>query len=173
MWFNPFVRFLTKVIVFSAIWYTVYHLLVLPDGRLDHWLSLNIVEVASGLLSAFGFEVNSVGRLACINQTPGILIVDGCNGIDAIGVFIGFMLAWPGRSMSKASYLFLGMAAIYLVNILRILTLVITQHYWPAFFDITHDYSTTFLFYMAIFALWVIWANYGEGQENIFMGKEV
>jgi hypothetical protein len=37
---------------------------------------------------------------------------------------------------------------------------------WPAMFDITHDYSTTAIFYLVIFVLWMVWANLGDTGKS-------
>lgn len=60
----------------------------------------------------------------------------------------------------------LGIGVIYLVNILRILVLTITQAYYPQFFDFTHDYSTTAIFYLFIFLLWVVWVNFSDAVDE-------
>ena len=59
-----------------------------------------------------------------------------------------------------------GIGVIYIVNVLRIVLLAITQIYWSEFFNFTHDYSTTAIFYIVIFIMWVIWANYGSEDLN-------
>ena len=60
-------------------------------------------------------------------------------------------------------FLVLGIVIIYLVNVLRIATLMLMQEWAPQFFDITHDYSTTTIFYLVIFLLWMLWVRIAEG----------
>jgi exosortase/archaeosortase family protein len=67
--------------------------------------------------------------------------------------------------MPRIYFSIFGVAVIYLVNITRIVILSYTQYYWPQVFDFTHDYSTTAIFYIVIFVLWMIWANYGEPMD--------
>ncbi len=155
-------KFIVKALVIFIVWYVVYELWLLPDGRLDNWISLNIVEVSRGIVELFGYEAWSVNRIIGINENGGIELVDGCTGISAIGLFLGFIFAYPGDWKNRISFSLLGIGVIYIVNILRIVVLVITQEEWIEFFDITHDYSTTTIFYIVIFLLWMTWVKFND-----------
>ena len=105
-------------------------------------------------------------RVVTIAGNNGIEMVDGCTGISAIGLFLGFVWAYPGQNRSRLYFSFLGIATIYLVNILRIATLMLMQEWAPQFFDFTHDYSTTTIFYLVIFLLWMLWVRIAEGFDG-------
>lgn len=155
-------KFLFKVLCIYIVWYMVYELWLLPNGYIDEPLSKNIASVSAGILSFLGENVFYYGRVVGIVGTPGGEIVDGCNGIAAIGLFLGFIFAYPGAWRPRLSFSIFGIAVIYLVNVARIVFLSYIQLYWPTGFDFMHDYSTTTIFYIIIFILWMIWANYGE-----------
>ena len=89
-------------------------------------------------------------------------MVDGCTGISAIGLFLGFVWAYPGQNRSRLYFSLLAIAFIYLVNILRITTHMLMQEWVPQFFDFTHDYFTTTIFYLVIFLLWMLWVRIAE-----------
>ena len=158
------ILFFAKALGVFGLWYGLYELWLLPDGRLDAWLSRNIVHVSGALLSGLGLEAFTAGRTVGLAGQPGIEIVDGCNGIASVGLFMGFVLAYPGRWGPRAGFIAFGVGVIWAVNIARITVLGLTQAWWPAFFSLTHDYSTTAIFYMAIFGLWMVWANVGGGR---------
>lgn len=158
--------FLLKVFCIYLVWYMVYELWVLPNGYIDEPLSKNIASVSAGILSFLGEDVFYYGRVVGIIGTPGGEIVDGCNGIAAIGLFLGFIFAYPGSWPPRIFFSIFGIAVIYLVNVTRIVVLSYIQLYWPAAFEFTHDYSTTAIFYFVIFILWMIWANYGEPLDT-------
>ena len=163
-------KFIVKVVTIYLVWYLIYELWLLPDGRLDHALSVNIASITAGILSAFGEDVFLYERVVGIVGAAGVEIVDGCNGISAIGLFLGFIFAYPGRWVPRISFSLFGIGLIYLVNIARIIVLSYTQLYWPRAFSFTHDYSTTAIFYIVIFLLWMIWVNTGEADQ---FGKKV
>lgn len=158
------VKFVLKVLVIYIVWYLVYEMWLLPEGSLDRWVAVNIVETTAGILKLFSYDVYTAGRVIGLDTAPGILLVDGCTGISAIGLFIGFIIAYPGKWVPRLSFIVIGIGVIYLVNIIRIAVLAVTQVQWPEFFGFTHDYSTTAIFYLVIFALWIIWANLGDSK---------
>jgi exosortase/archaeosortase family protein len=157
--------FLLKVAGIYLGWYFIYELWLLPDGRLDAWLTKNVVAVSAGILDWTGYDYYAMGRLIGIGESSGIYLADGCSGIAAIGLFVGFVIAYPGDWIPRIAFIAVGIGIIYMVNIVRIVTLAITQVRWPSMFDVTHDYSTTAIFYMVIFVLWMIWANLGTRES--------
>jgi exosortase family protein XrtF len=161
-------KFLLKVLGIYIVWYMVYELWLLPNGTIDEPLSINIASVSAGILSFFGEPVFLYGRVVGIAGVPGVEIVDGCNGIAAIGLFLGFIYAYPGAWMPRIFFSIFGIAVIYLINVSRIVTLSFIQLYWPRGFGFMHDYSTAAIFYIIIFILWMVWVNYGEsfGQSG-------
>ncbi len=159
---SPLVRFIFKALGFFLVWYIVYELWLLPNGALDEWVSVNIISNCAGILNWLGYDIFSYNRVIGIYGHPGIEVVDGCNGIAAIGLFLGFIIAYPGNSVRRLSFSVIGIGIIYIVNVLRISILTITQVEWPAFFDFTHDYSTTTIFYITIFLMWMIWVNFNS-----------
>ena len=169
---SPVITFIAKALGIFVVWYFIYELWLLPEGSIDEWLALNIVGVSSGLINAFGFDTWTMYRTIGISENPGIVLVDGCTGISAIGLFIGFILAYPGEWKDKISFSVFGMGVIYMVNILRIVILVITQQEWPEFFEFTHDYSTTTIFYIVIFMMWMLWVNIVEWNPNKSIDSE-
>lgn len=158
-------RFIVTSLGIFIAWYLLYDLWILPDGRVDLVLSLHIIAVSKGILGLVGVEALSNARVIWLDGANGIEIVDGCNGIEALGLFVGFVIAYKGTWRNRAWFIPLGLFFIYAVNILRVVVLTVTQLHAPAIFDFTHDYSTTAIFYIVIFAMWVWWANLGENPS--------
>lgn len=158
--------FLAKGLAVYGLWYMVYDLWLLPDGRFDAWLSRNVATVAGALLSGFGFETTVEGRSLFLPGVPGVRIVNGCNGLSTIGLFIGFVIAYPGRAWRRLLFIPAGILVIYMTNVLRVDTMLLVQKYWPAAFDPLHGFGLTTIFYVVVFGLWVAWANYG-GEEDL------
>lgn len=159
-------QFLLKVVGIYLCWYFIYELWLLPEGSLDQWLTTNIVSVSAGILDALNYDFYATGRLIGIGEAPGIYLADGCSGIAAIGLFVGFVVAYPGAWVPRIAFIAVGIGIIYLVNVIRIVVLAITQVEWASIFDITHDYSTTAIFYLVIFVMWMIWANLGNEEAS-------
>ena len=164
---SPIRTFALKALGIFLLWYVLYELWLLPDGHLDHWVALRVIDGAAFVTKLIGFEVWMQGRVVTIAGNNGIEMVDGCTGISAIGLFLGFMWAYPGQNRTRVYFSLMGIATIYLVNILRIATLMLMQEWAPQFFDFTHDYSTTTIFYLVIFFLWMLWVRIADGFEDL------
>jgi len=160
-------RFIVTSLGIFVSWYLLYDLWILPDGRVDHALSLHIIGMSKGILELFGFEILTYARVISLPGANGIEMVDGCNGLEALGLFVGFVIAFKGTWNNRAWFIPMGLFLIYLVNIFRVVVLVITQKHAPAMFTVTHDYSTTAIFYIVIFALWVWWSKLSEKEEKM------
>ncbi len=155
--------FLAKMVAAYAVWFVVYDLWLLPDGRLDARLSEAVAGWTAGLLR-LGFDgVAARGREVWLGRS-GIVIEDGCNGLSALSLFVGFVLAYPGRWARRALFVPAGLAAIVLTNVLRCASLLAVAAWWPEAFDSVHGFHALFVFYVVIFGLWVLWANVAEGE---------
>ena len=156
--------FFAKILAIYGVWYVVYDLWLLPAGWLDEWVSLSVARWSADVLSVVGFEAAAQGRSIVVPGAAGVRIVNGCNGLSTIGLFMGFVLAFPGKWSRRLLFLPLGMVVIYASNVARVSLLTALQKLWPGGFDIIHSLGAPTFFYLIVFALWVLWANYG-GRE--------
>jgi exosortase/archaeosortase family protein len=159
--YEPVLRFLAKAVAVYGAWYVLYDLWLLPDGRLDAWVSQAAASVTGTTLSGFGLDVAVEGRTVRLAQTSGVHIMKGCNGLATIGAFIGFIVAYPGKSKRRLWFIPVGIAIIFLANVVRVSVLAGSQAYWPAAFSWLHGMPTGAPFHLTVFGLWVLWARYG------------
>lgn len=159
--FRPVLLFLAKAVAIYAVWYGVYDLWLLPDGRLDRWVSLSVVQVGEGVLDLVGFAAGAEARSLTLPGTAGIEVVDGCNGLGSMGLFVGFVVAFPGQAWRRALFIPAGILVVYLSNVGRVTGLLLLQKYWAAGFEAAHSVGAPLFFYTVIFCLWVVWAHYG------------
>lgn len=104
---SPVTQFVLKALGIFAVWYVIYELWLLPQGDLDEWLSLNIVAVSNGIIQLFGYDTWTMHRIIGIGENAGIQLVDGCTGISAIGLFLGFILAYRANGKTESVFLYL------------------------------------------------------------------
>lgn len=159
-------QFGAKILAIYALWYVVYDLWLLPAGWLDEWVSHRVVDLSTLLLSVSGFEVFSQARDIYVSGAPGIRVVNGCNGLSTIGLFIGFVVAFPGRWVHRAWFLPAGAAVVFFANVFRVSLLGALQKIWPGAFEFIHGLGAPAFFYLIVFLLWVLWANIGEHTPN-------
>ncbi len=86
-------------------------------------------------------------------------IVEGCNAMSVIILFISFVIAFSGKWKQTIIYVFLGSVLIYFLNVLRIILLSILIFHYPNQENILHGVVFPLLIYGVVFILWVIWVN--------------
>ena len=158
--------FLAKMAAVYAVWFVVYDLWLLPDGRLDEALSLFVADRTGAVLAPFYDTAVVDGRTVWATPTAGVVIENGCNGLAALSLFVGFVVAYPGTWARRALFIPLGLLAIVVVNVARCAILLVVSDLWPAMFGAAHAFHALFVFYVAIFALWVVWANWGGSARR-------
>ena len=160
------IRFFVILAICYAVWYALYFWWIEPDGRLNALIAYNIVAVTAGLLELFGYTIFVFDRVVGIMFSAGVEVIDGCTATEVIGLFVGFIIAYPGTNQMRLIFIPLGLFVIYLVNVFRIFGLALVQHHFPEYMDASHDYTANTIFYIAIFGLWVLWAIYGEEKHG-------
>ncbi len=82
-----------------------------------------------------------------------------CSGFKQLLQVILLFLVYPGPWKHKAWFIPLGIILIHGVNLFRIVSLSVIVVNRPEYFDLAHDYIIRALFYVVIFALWVLWVE--------------
>ncbi|NPA46865.1 MAG: exosortase family protein XrtF [Chlorobi bacterium] len=86
-------------------------------------------------------------------------IVEGCNGMSIIILFISFVWAFPASWRDKILFGLGGSLLIWLVNIGRIALLGWIYYRRPAYFDIIHRVFFPGIMYGTVIVLWIVWAS--------------
>lgn len=86
-------------------------------------------------------------------------IVEGCNAISVIILFLTFIIAFSGTLKATIFFGLIGSLIIYVVNIIRILGLSKLEMIYPEYQDISHDLVFPGIIYGTTFVLWIIWVN--------------
>jgi len=157
--------FLLKMAAVYAAWFVLYDLWLLPNGHLDAWLSTNVAAWTGAVLRPLYDTIVVDGRTVWATPQVGITIENGCNGLSALSLFVGFVIAYPGTWARRALFIPLGLVAIVVTNIIRCASLLVIADRWPSIFGEVHGLHALFVFYLVIFGLWVLWANVGGGDE--------
>ena len=88
-----------------------------------------------------------------------VRIVEGCNAVSVIILFVSFIVAFSGSLKNTLLFIFAGTLLIYILNVLRIAALVVLVFNFPAQSHILHDILFPAIIYGFVFVLWVIWVN--------------
>lgn len=153
-------RFAGAMLGCYVAWFVVYDLWLRPDGRLDAALSGALATATGALVSALPSEAVVDGRI--VRWGGGAVeIADSCNGLAALSLFVGFVLAFPGTWARRLVFVPAGLAVIAAANVARCAGLLVVQARWPEAFGVLHGSGSMLVFYAVIVALWVAWAHVG------------
>ena len=170
--FSPLTLFLVKAGGVYAAWQLVYDFVVLPDGRVDTWLSITGVKLAAAGLSFVGWEIETAGRFIACAGNRGVEIQNGCNGMDLLGLYSGFIIAYPGGDLKKRmAFIAGGIGLLFAANIMRIAYFVLLNQYFPQYWGFAH-WSSFVFFYPIVLTLWYLWTTVSD-RNDIFSGASL
>ena len=87
-------------------------------------------------------------------------IIEGCNSLSIIILFLAFIIAFSGPVKSTILFGIFGSVLIYLVNILRIIGLSVMYYRFPEYQKVLHDLVFPAVIYGLVFVLWITWVTF-------------
>ncbi len=117
-----------------------------------------VAASAEFIIDVFGSEVSRDG-LTLSGPTFSLIIMEECNGIAALLIFLAAVLAHPVSLKSKALGIALGVPAIYAFNMVRVVSLFYFRWHWPKVFDVMHLYVWQALVIFFAIITWLYWAG--------------
>lgn len=130
----------------------------------DYFTNL-VARQSDALLQSFGYHSflalhqlhNSV--LLTIDNRYSVSIVEGCNSIGIIILFVSFIIAFAENLKKTLLFLFAGAVLIYVVNLFRIAILVVLLYRFPQYDHILHSVVFPGIIYSMVFILWMLWVR--------------
>jgi exosortase H (IPTLxxWG-CTERM-specific) len=117
-----------------------------------------IARLSGGVLHLLGQDVSMNGTVIR-NPHFAVNIRNGCNGIEAMLIFLAAVLAFPASWKSRLTGLVLGILAIQVINLVRVVALFLTGVYFPKIFDTSHTVIWQTIVILFGVLLWIFWAN--------------
>ena len=94
-------------------------------------------------------------------------IIEGCNGISVLILFVSFIVAFADQVRNTFFYILAGCILIYAVNLLRIAVISIWLYHYPWRRDILHSIIFPLIIYGMVFILWMFWVNRFSKSKKI------
>lgn len=94
-----------------------------------------------------------------INENFLVRIVEGCNSVSIIILFMSFILAFFAGLKLTIFYILAGSVIIYVMNIIRIAILTIGIYEYPQHADLLHSIIFPLIIYGTVFLLWLVWVR--------------
>ena len=126
----------------------------------------NVIEpFTAGIAKVSGVTLNLLGQKITMkgtqirNEKFGVNIRNGCNGVETMIIFLAAVFAFPAPWKARWVGLALGIVAIQLVNLIRVVALFLTGAYFPSFFDSSHTVIWQTIVILFGVLLWIFWAS--------------
>lgn len=120
--------------------------------------SQSLIETA-GYVTQIEPHSNEPSMKLIINKKFVARVIEGCNSISIIILFISFIIAFAGKWKTTLFYALFGSVLIYTVNLIRIAILSIGLYHYPWRKEILHVVIFPLIIYGLVFLLWMIWVN--------------
>jgi exosortase family protein XrtF len=164
--YKPFLLFL-GTFFFTYIVLTFVYQLFLDSYRNDKVDAITrlVAQNTETILSEFNEDVfivesNKESFFTLYFHQKGMLrIVEGCNGISLIILFVSFVVAFSGNLKNTLLFVFGGSLLIYILNILRIVVLIVLMYRFPSQLRLLHGVLFPLVIYGLVFILWIVWVN--------------
>lgn len=150
--------FLGLVVLIIILFYLIYR---------NAWAEANVftpvvnlyAAISGKLLSLLGFPVHVDGDLI-YSSGFSISIKKGCDAAEPMAIFIAGLIAFPALVRTKLAGLVLGLAILFLLNLVRIISLYIIGIHSPEFFEAMHLAVWQVVFIISAILLWYLWLRY-------------
>ena len=127
-----------------------------------------LADFSGELMQRFDGKVVVQGSDIRNSQTGyAVSIKSGCNGVEAAMILAAAILAYPAPWLNKLLGMVIGVLAIQVLNVLRIISLYYLGTWSQKALDIAHLYiwpGLIILDALVIFLLWIHWL--GRGRET-------
>jgi exosortase H (IPTLxxWG-CTERM-specific) len=115
-------------------------------------------NAAAATLNLLGGQV-SVSGAVISNGGFSVSIGSGCDGLVPIMLFICAVLVYPCKIKYKAAGTILGIVCLYLLNLLRIISLLYIGEHFREFFDMAHLLLWQSAMILTTVVLWLLWVR--------------
>jgi|ERR1051326_2699214 exosortase/archaeosortase family protein len=157
---EPIVRFLLIGFFLYLSWLALYEWWIHPMEWVDKAVIDNTLLISQKILTRLGYETALNGsRMIFVKGTRGLFLGDSCNGISLFALYSIFLISFPGKIISKMIFIPLGIIAIHLLNVFRIVCLCIIETHSFEWTEFNHTYTFTIFIYAFIFGVWLLWIN--------------
>ncbi|MFD1293371.1 exosortase family protein XrtF [Lutibacter holmesii] len=115
------------------------------------------------VLNTFGYEAsvaqhpNELSLNLTLNNVIIARVIEGCNAISIIILFISFIVSFSTTFWPTFLYIVIGSFIIYAINVLRIAIICIALYKYPNYQYVLHDLLFPSIIYGITFLLWFVW----------------
>lgn len=154
---TPAGRFVGRYVVVLSVGFLVLALRPVNDHVVNPYTTF-VAQEAKVVLNLFGEDARVMGQVLTSRRFS-VTIFNGCNGLEAILIFVSGVLAFPAPWRRKLLGVVLGFAAIQVFNAVRVVSLFYVGILRPAWFNVSHVFVWQSLVIVFGVVLWLVWVR--------------
>ena len=152
-------RFFLLFVVLLAVLFGLELTPWVQDWFVIPWTNA-LARISTWIVTLFDGNVVATGKVMRSNTNGfAVSIEAGCNGVEATLVLLAAMLAFPAPWKHKAVGLVIGILAVQLLNILRVISLFYLGQWNYDVFEWAHLYVWQALIMLDVLVVWLIWVR--------------
>ena len=140
-------------------WNIIYDLKLGFILKLDTWLSTSTVSINALIFKIFNVPIYHSSRVISLGMGSGIEVIDGCNILGILGMYVFFIVAYNGPRTSMVKFLFFGAISLFTLNVVRIFLLILFNAYLTSYFNTFYLSSSYIFFHPFILLMWYKWTQ--------------
>jgi exosortase H (IPTLxxWG-CTERM-specific) len=146
------------------LFYIFWNSELFKEHIVENILSTN-AYLSSGALNLLGQHTQIEGS-SIYSAFYAISVSKGCDAIEAMALFLSTTLAFPMAWKTKIIGIFWGISLLFIINIVRIVTLFFAGAYYPNVYEILH--AQIWPVFIIIFAtgLWIFLIRKDERKKS-------
>lgn len=162
--YKPFLLFLAKFFLTYLVLTAIYqfYLRSYENGSVDG-ITSNVSSLTEKILQLVDENAEMVKDeageyfLVIFNNNYVGRIIEGCNAISVIILFVSFIVAFSSTIKSTILYILGGSFLIYILNILRVGFIIMILDKYPEQEHLIHGVLFPLIIYGIVFLLWFLW----------------
>lgn len=129
------------------------------------YMTYMVSKQSEDLLNTFGYNAKVLphpdepSMKLIINNKYVARVIEGCNSVSVIILFISFIIAFSGKFKTTLFYILAGSVLVYAVNLVRVVILSVGLYHYPWRKDVLHTVIFPGIIYGMVCLLWVFWVN--------------
>ena len=154
----PILVFISSVALLIILFYVLYQ-----NPWVDEHLFTPLVNfyatLSGSLLALFGYSNTVSGDMVYSSQLS-VAVKKGCDALEPMAIFAAGVVAFPAGLKPKLTGIGIGLAILFVLNIIRIISLYITGIHFPALFEPMHLAVWQVVFIIIAIILWFLWLRH-------------
>lgn len=164
--YKSVIKFIVTFLLVYATLSFIYKLyLDFSDGSTyypDYFTNL-VSKQTNAFLHTLGYDSQIVNHpdepsmKLIINGQFVLRLIEGCNSISVVILFVSFVTAFADRFKPTFLYVLAGSVLIYIVNLVRLVILSLGLYHYPSRQEVMHSVIFPLIIYGMVFLLWIFW----------------